>query len=661
MQKVAVFFPRNERDRILEVLQDRGSVEILDLKETPLAGEVEVGEPGVAEADRTAADIRRAIEDLSAYEEKGGILSGFGGGKVVVTKEDFETISADFDYGGVLEEVEQLEVRRAELRSRRSHLNGFIERMEPWAPLDVPVEEIGPRKDARMVAGLLSAGRSPESLEEELAGASDTFSMEIVNRTDRQANVVVFYHRSEEEQIQEIMRRHDLEIQAFENLEGLPGELLEDARRELAEVDRTMADLDTQGAGLVRHKPRLKIAHDYFAQEARKADACGLVGTTRQVGMVEGWVRKQDYARLARDVEGNVDAAEVLEIEPDAGEKPPVELKNRSWMRPFEVITELYGMPHSREVDPTPLAGPFFALFFGICLTDAGYGIVLAALALALMKYLKTGHKLLWLIFAGGLTTIVMGALAGGWFGIVLPPEGAASGAMPAFLGSLVRLAQAFRQIDPLAEPMTFFGIALALGFIQVIFGLVVEMIENFKAGDFAAGVFDQLTWIILLCSLLIYGAGSRVPALTAYVPAGKWAAIGAAVAIVGFTHREGGPVARIGWGVYNLYGVTGFLGDVLSYARLMALGLATAGIAMVINSVAVMTKGIPVVGYPAMIIVLIAGHTLNIAVNALGAFVHSARLQYVEFYPKFFEGGGKRFRPFARELKYTTLAEKAG
>jgi V/A-type H+-transporting ATPase subunit I len=146
-----------------------------------------------------------------------------------------------------------------------------------------------------------------------------------------------------------------------------------------------------------------------------------------------------------------------------------------------------------------------------------------------------------------------------------------------------------------------------------------------------------------------------------AYVPGFKTAAIIAALGIVGFTNRVSkNPVIRIGSGIYRLYGATGFLGDILSYTRLLALGLATGGIAMVINLVALMARDIPIVGWPAMIIVLVGGHTFNIAVNALGGFVHSARLQYVEFYPKFFEGGGKPFRPFKRELKYTRLVEES-
>ena len=404
----------------------------------------------------------------------------------------------------------------------------------------------------------------------------------------------------------------------------------------------------------MRHKPHLMIAHDHFVEEARRISASGLLGATERVGVMQGWIRADEFERLYGDVERVVDSAEVMTIEPEEGEEPPIELKNKPVMRPFEVITEMYGMPHAKEVDPTPLAGPFFALFFGFCITDAGYGIVLVALSLLLMKYLQVGRKILWLGFAGGIMTIVMGAITGGWFGVT--PD-----ILPSWLGWVGTLRQALMQFDPLEEPMTMFAWAIALGFIQITFGLAIKMVEDFRHKDIWAGIFDQLTWIILLWSALLIGLIKMGKVPESYMPGIKWLAIVAALGMIGFTNRVSkNPAVRMGAGIYKLYNVaTSSLGDILSYTRLLALGMATGGIAMVINVVALIAKDIPVIGIPAMILVLVGGHSFNIAVNALGGFVHSARLQYVEFYPKFFEGGGRPFRPFKKELRYTRLVEK--
>jgi V/A-type H+-transporting ATPase subunit I len=653
MQKIAVFFPRSQRDNLLALLQDKGCVEILDLKETPLAEALQTTEAtGGGDADRIAGDIRRAIEDVSEFEERRGFLSGLGGGKVVVDGRRFSNITEEFDYESIVTEVDQLEARRTELRTKRNHAEAFIDRLAPWSDLDVPLEALSPTEHTEIFAGTLSGTATPEALASALAEISETFALEVIGGGERETCVVVLCERSEDEQIREVLRKHDFEVQAFENLKGLPRDLIAEAEQGITSLERETEELVKKGEDLAAHKPRLMIAHDYFAEEARKTHARSFIGTTELVGVIEGWVRRDEYDRLAKDVEAKVEAAGVLKIEPEEKESPPIELKNRRIMKPFEVITEMYGMPHAREVDPTPLAAPFFALFFGFCITDAGYGIALVILSLLLMRHLKTGHKLLQLIMIGGIMTIVMGAITGGWFGIEFPEE-----ITSPWMGLLVKL----RQFEPLKDPMLMFMLALVLGFIQVTFGLVIEMIENLRSRDIMGAVFDQIAWIVLLWSVVLFGLGKtgRIPA--EYVPSFKWAAIAAAVGIVGFTYRTSkNPGVRIAWGLYNLYGITGYVGDVLSYARLLALGLATGGIAMVINQMAVMVKGMPVVGYPAMIFVLVAGHTMNIAVNALGGFVHSARLQYVEFYPKFFEGGGRRFRPFKREPKYTRLAGTA-
>jgi V/A-type H+-transporting ATPase subunit I len=650
MQKVAVFFPVEERDNLLSLLQDKGAVQILDLKETPVGEDLELTEAGAtSDAEKLAADLKRAIENVSQFEEKGGFLSALAGGKVLVNAREFNEAVKEFDYAGVVKQIDELESERSEVRAGQHRFESVIAHLRPWRALDVPLEEIEPREQAGIVAGVVS-GSAPARLREALGEETETGEIETVSRTDRESFVVVFYHRLEEDKVQEVLRKNDFEAVSFEDLKGLPAGLIADAERQMEPLEKKAEDLAARGAGLARHKPKLMIVYDYFAEEARKIRAQSLVGTTRKAGMVQGWIRAGEYEKLTSEIETRIGAAEVMKIEPDESEEPPIELKNRRLMRPFEVITEMYGMPHSREVDPTPLAAPFFALFFGICITDAGYGIVLIALSLFLMKYLHTGRKFLWLIFAGGVMTVLMGAITGGWFGIT-------DDVLPSWLGFVGSVRNALMQFDPMKQPMVMFALAIGLGFIQVTFGLLIEMVENFRKRDVMAGIFEQITWVVLIWSAALFGAGKMGYISGAYVPGFKTAAIIAALGIVGFTNRVSkNPVIRIGSGIYRLYGATGFLGDILSYTRLLALGLATGGIAMVINLVALMARDIPIIGWPAMIVVLVGGHTFNIAVNALGGFVHSARLQYVEFYPKFFEGGGKPFRPFRREPKYTRL-----
>ena len=653
MQKIAVFFPIGDRDRLLTYLQDRGKVQILDLKETALADELETFDAAGGDAERTAADLKRAIDDLAEFEEGGGMFGGLGGGKLIVREDEFRKTVEEFDYGSVIDAVEEIEAGRNELRQRRGHLESQIDRLLPWIDLDVPIEDLATERGVGISAGLLSGGRTPEDLLDQLRTAAETADIEVVKRAESDSYIIVFYHRSDEDAVQDVLRRNDFDVHSFEGIRGYPRDLIEEAREGLREIDAGLDEIVARGREVVHNKPKLMLAYDYFSQEARRCYARGLIGATEKVGMMEGWIRERDFDTLVKDLAAHIADAEIVKISPEEGEEPPIALKNRKSIWPFEIITEMYGMPQAREVDPTPLTAPFFALFFGFCLTDAGYGIVLAALSLVLMRYIKGGRKLLWLLFIGGLFTIFMGALTGGWFGL-------SDDTIPSWLGWVGSMRRSLMLFDPFESPMTMFGLALILGFLQVTFGLIIAMVENLRHKDFMAAIFDQLTWIVLLWSLVLYALSRMGVVPGQYTPVFKYAALAAALGIIALSYRASkSPGARLAWGFYNLYGITGYLGDVLSYTRLLALGLATGGIGMVINVVAGMAKGIPFVGYPAMIAVLVGGHAFNLAVNALGGFVHSARLQYVEFYPKFFEGGGKPFAPFKKDLKFTRLIEE--
>jgi V/A-type H+-transporting ATPase subunit I len=353
-------------------------------------------------------------------------------------------------------------------------------------------------------------------------------------------------------------------------------------------------------------------------------------------------VKEKDYRKLEKIV-SKYDAASMNRIEAGEGEKPPVDIENKRGIKPFEVITRLYGMPQHFEVDPTVLLAPFFAIFFALCLTDAGYGLVIIAMMLWFISKIQGDAKLLWMLIICSGFTVVAGALTGGWFG-----DG-----IQQFFPALEPLRRKFMWFDPLEKPMMFFYISLGLGYFQIIFGLFVAFVHNLKLRDYMSAVFDNLTWLVMLNSILIYGF-AKAGVLSAEVGSffGYLALIPAA-GIFLFSERNEGLGGRLGMGAYNLFSTIFFLGDVLSYLRLMALGMVTAGLGMAINVIAKITLDIPYIGFLVMIVVLLGGHFFNLAISGLSAFVHTLRLQYVEFFPKFFMGGGRDFKPLKKEYKH--------
>jgi V/A-type H+-transporting ATPase subunit I len=292
------------------------------------------------------------------------------------------------------------------------------------------------------------------------------------------------------------------------------------------------------------------------------------------------------------------------------------------------MITEQYSLPNSRGIDPNLIMAPFFVMFFGMMVSDAGYGIVLAlstAIALLVLKPQGGMGKMLGLLCLGGVSTFIWGAIFGGWFGVNLKPL----------------------WFNPLDNPLQMLIFCLILGVIQLYVGIGLQAYKNIREGKYLDALFDQGLWYIFLSGLMMM-------ALPPLAVIGKFMAIGGALGLVATQGRtEKGIVKKLINGVLSLYNVTGFLGDVLSYSRLFALGLATGVIGTVVNAMSSMLGG-SFIGNILMVFFMIFGHTFNIAINVLGAYVHSSRLQYVEFFGKFFEGDGKPFVPFKTLSKYT-------
>ncbi len=639
MAKVMIVCHRSQASELLEALQDAGVMEVLDAERGMVgkqSSDLQIETRRPRDVEQMHSRIEKAVAFLRPFRtEKTSIFAPL---KVVNRAHYTEVISGDESLK-LLEEVECIQIEMDRLAGECENLEGILETLRPWQGLDTPVEEINQLSRAACWTGLIP-GQQYAAIQGKLTELGAAIEQVGVAGTRHACLIVALKENGDE--VQKVLRAAEFETVSFEGMTGLVISLIHKHGERKDEAQKQLKDLENKAASLSKHLLKMQILDDHYRNLLSRETAAGSVPTTEQAVILEGWVKGKDYSTL-EGIVGKFSAASLGKIEVVEGEEKPVEIENTNRSQPFEVITRLYGMPHSTDTDPTPLLAPFFALFFGICLTDAAYGLVMIAFLWWLLKKIKGDTKFIKMMLICSVPTVIAGALTGGWCG----------DAVQIFVPKLNGFRNAVMWFDPLEKPMHFFYISLGLGYLQIIFGIAVAFWHRWRSGDKKEAVFDHGTWFVWLISLTVFGlakagllpeAVGKLFGIIAIIPA---------LGIVLFSEREGNWGARIGMGCYNVFSTVFYVGDVLSYIRLMALGMVTAGFGMAINSIVVQVMGLGIIGYIMGAVIFIGGHVFNIANSCLSAFVHSMRLQFVEFFTKFLRGGGKEFEPLRKEYRH--------
>jgi V/A-type H+-transporting ATPase subunit I len=413
--------------------------------------------------------------------------------------------------------------------------------------------------------------------------------------------------------------------------------------------------LNQQGLETSALRTALTIRREWAEAGRKLGEAQGRLAATNSVFVLLGWVRERDQEKLVKGM-GPFGNAVSLELsDPGPEDNPPISLQNGPFVKPFEAVTTIFGLPHYGEPDPTPLLAPFFLVFFGFAFGDALYGVLLILFSLWLIKryHLEgSGKSFMTLMIYLGVSTIVMGAILGGWFGDLFRY-------FPPWLGFLERFRQSLMLVDPISAPLTVFVITLVFGLIQVWTGIFIKFRNRVRNGEFWASFWLEGGWLLFFSggAVAVVQAAGYMTSLPKIVGL-AWALGGAAVIVLGAAMRTSNWFMKIPAGLYGFYPVVGYLADMLSYSRLLALGLAGGVVATVMNQLASMVNFAPVIGPILMAVIVLGGQIFNFMINILGAFIHSARLQFIEYFSKFFEGGGRPFRPLSIEHAHTFAKE---
>ena len=655
MQKLNIVGHNKDEEAIVDYLHDTGFIEISSWKKPEETTKINIEQKEQAESSLTSrlAELKFAIDFLEQYktQSKRQMLEKLLNPKIEITEETIEEIKNNNRISEITKEVSEFDQELRQLQAKKEQVKEEEELLENWRDLHISLTEQLETKTSKIIFGQIDDKQYLEFVRE-LDKKIKKIEVRKINTKDKVNNLVVIFLKEQEKEVEKISMEYNFKTVELPSIDESPVAYLDKSDQKIEEIAAGIEKLENKIKEYSQdYLNKLKIAYDITDWQAKQVEIQKKFAKTKRAFSMIGWLKKTDYKTFKAGLEKLTEEVEVIELEPEENEPIPVTIQNSKLITPFESITTLYGIPKSSEVDPTPFLSLFFIIFFALCLTDAGYGILLMVLSFAALKIMKPkggAEKLIKLLFIGGFVTLIIGALTGGWFGLILTdlPPGIAFLATPLLW---------LQQVDPIKNPMTILILSLALGFIHLWFALGIDIWWKLKTGEKKDALLGTLPWFIFFTALAIFILTSTGLITESFKDTAKYIVYGSLILMVitqGYKEKNIGKKAFFGIG--SLYGIIGYLSDLLSYSRLLALGLTTAVIAMVINIIAVLFRDmIPYVGTVVMVVILIGGHLFNLIINVLGAYIHSGRLQFVEFFPKFFEGGGKTFEPFQRESKY--------
>lgn len=634
MKHLRLLGMESEREALLKAMQDMECVEISSIdgsEEALKSGFAKPDDKALMSAQEASRAYRTALASLDRFApEKKGMFRKRQG----VSRAAFFSAESEENARTAAETINGDTRRLGEIESERTKNEALRATLAPWLTVDAPLG--GADGALSVFFGTVSLNVTDDALKT-LADSLDGLLTWQQASSDRSLRyLLVMCHGSVKERALSALRDLGFSTVSFRGMTGTAKENDKALAENLAALEKERQEIKQRIAGLGGKREALLEASDRAAIALRREEAKSRLVGTDKVFLLEGWLPADRCAEIEKTLRPFTCAIETREPTEDEYPQVPVQLKNNKLTRPLNMVTEMYSLPAYGTLDPNPLMAPFFILFYGIMMADMGYGLLMMIASVIISKKYRpkgTSGELFSLLGLCGISTFIMGALTGGFFGDFLTQLVAIVSP-----GTVFALPKLFDPLDDLT--MILIG-SMALGMVQIVTGMAISLIEKCKRKKFLDAFFEEITWWIVFIGIALLALGK-----------------GAAVLYVGCALVLLGPIVQgKGWGKLtgvfgSLYNhVTGYFGDILSYTRLMALMLAGSVIAQVFNMLAAMPGNVI-----AFIIISMLGNAMNFGLNLLGCYVHDLRLQCLEFFNKFYVDGGKPFRPMTLDTEYVDL-----
>lgn len=646
MKKLTVLAFHRDADTLLRRLVKLRCVEVrsVDCSDESLRLQRKRADEELKRSESLLKDIREALPILTKYStEKRGI----GRSLRSFDEADFNAHRGRSRGARIVSETLAHLRRREELEREKAGMRAQTDALTPWLEFDLPLEQTETAR-TRTVLGCCPPSVKLDALQEAL-DELNAFAETVCNDKNGVYLAVTYLKSAEDEARLQLSKFGFLQADLPRG-EGTAQQQSERLELYLDELDAQMQDWEERARDLAEELETVEILHDLTDTDRKVAELRQKLAHTESCTVLEGWIPSFAEATVKQTLE-RFDCAYEMQ-EPEDGEEPPVLLRNNGFATNFEWVVGMYSYPRYGRFDPTVVMSIFYFLIFGLMFADVGYGLLLVLGGFggaALLKPKESTKRMLCMFGYCGLSTMLMGVLFGGWFGD-LPV---------ALMGNLLGVSvdtEAGRffggglWFNPLDRPLEFLILALAVGGVHLIAGMAVRFYILCKDGKAAEAICTILPYWVLFAGLLTLLIHREIGLAVAIAGGGLILILG------GYGIRN--PFKRLLKGLGGLYRLVSYVSDLLSYSRILALGLVAAVIAKVVNMITVLgNRG--VFGAIVMVVVLVAGHLLNLAINVLGSFVHTSRLQYMEFFGKFYEDGGRPFAPAAPTEDYSREQEK--